>query len=72
MQGALGLSGFEGIDIANLGSDDVEGNDVLIWAVGFRAAIGERMSIGLAYERPLTSRRDIHKQRVWLNFLIEM
>lgn len=71
-QAALRLSGFEGYDVANLGSDGVQGNDVIAWAVGFRAQINPKVSLGFAYERPLTQRRDLLKQRFTLNLLFEL
>ena len=71
VQAALGLSPFDGYDVANMGSDGVEGNDVMSWAVGFRAQILENVSLSLSYERPLLKRRDITKQRVTLNLLLE-
>ena len=70
VQAALGLSGFEGMDIVHLGSDNVEGNDVVTLAVGCRFALTERASLGVAYERPLTRRRDILKQRVSFNLMV--
>lgn len=71
-QSALGLSGFEGADLLNLGSDDVRRNDVIYWAVGFRTQLTPRASLGFAYERPLTKRRDLIKQRFTLNLLFEL
>ncbi len=71
-QAALGLSGFEGMDLVNLGSDDVRHNDVITWAIGFRAQLTPRVSLGFAYERPLTRRRDLLKQRFTLNLLFEL
>ena len=72
VQGALGLSGFEGLDLFNLGSEGVKHNDVLTWSVGFRKRVRDGVSLGLAYERPLTPRRDILKQRLSLNLLFEL
>ncbi len=67
VQAALNLKGFEALDVANLGSDDVEGNDIITAAIGLRIRINGRSSLGIAYERPLTRRKDILKQRVTLN-----
>lgn len=72
VQTALGTGRFEGIDVANLGSRDVEGQDYLSAAVGFRVALWEGIDLGLSYERPITKRRYITKQRVQLNILIEL
>ncbi len=60
------------MDLLNLGSDDVKHNDVLTWVVGFRAQLRPGLSLGVAYERPLTTRRDILKQRISVNLLLEL
>jgi hypothetical protein len=72
VQTVLRTGPFEGLDVANLGSRDVDGNDVVGGSLGFRMKLSERMDLGFAYERPLTRRRDLLKQRVTLNFLIEL
>ncbi len=64
VQSALNTGGFEGNDFANLGSPDVDGHDVITGAVGVRFQFSDDLSLGLAYERPLTSRKDLLKQRV--------
>lgn len=55
--------GIEGFDYTTLGADDVRGNDVITGALGFRYNISEDVSWGLAYETPLTSRKDVMKNR---------
>ncbi len=64
VQTALDTGGFEGNDFANLGSPNVKGNDVITGAVGFRLQWSDDLSLGLAYERPITQRKDLLKQRV--------
>ncbi|MFQ5415775.1 MAG: hypothetical protein ACE5FL_01880 [Myxococcota bacterium] len=68
--GDLGLNGFEAADVTNLGQKGVAGNDLLTLAVGARFPITDHLSMGAAYEFPVTHRKDIFNQRVtWsLNF----
>jgi hemolysin activation/secretion protein len=72
VQQALGLQGFEALDYANLGSDNVKHNDVITWAFGLRWRFSDRLSAGLVYERPLTRRKDVLQQRVTVNLLFEI
>jgi hypothetical protein len=72
VQNALGTGRFEGLDVANLGSRGVEGHDVIGGSLGFRLRLTERLDLGFAYERPLTRRRDLLKQRATLNLLFEL
>jgi len=62
--GVLGLAPFEGVDVANLGSDRVRGNDLVTMAWGFRLPIGNSLCLGLSYERPLSNAKDLFDQRV--------
>ena len=55
--------GIEGYDYTTLGSDNVRDNDVVTGAIGFRHHISEDISWGLAYEKPLTNRRDVMSKR---------
>ena len=66
VQSALGTGRFEGYDFANLGSEDVAGNDMITGMVGVRVQWTDDLSVGIAYERPLTQRNDLMKQRVTL------
>lgn len=71
VESVLGLGYTEGADIANLGSDDVEGHDYLTWAVGMGAKLGKHVWMGLAYERPFSSNRHwITQQRVALQVVV--
>jgi hypothetical protein len=72
VQSALGLSPFEAVDYGNLGSDDVAQNDYITGAVGLRFAVAPRVSLGASYERPLSKRREITKQRATLSLAFEM
>lgn len=64
VQAALGTGSFEGFDIANIGSDEVAGNNVVTFAAGARVPLGRHWSLGASYERAISGRRDIFEQRV--------
>ncbi len=64
VQTALNAGRFEGNDFANLGSEGVRGDNVITGAIGFRFQATPDLSIGIAYEKPITSRRGLLKQRV--------
>ena len=70
-QAALGSGGFEGLDLLNLGSPGVSGNDIVTFAVGARIPITRNLSLGAVYEFPLTDRDDLLKERVTANVLLE-
>ena len=57
--------------MVNLGSTGVGGNDVLTMSFGFRFPIRKHVTAGLAYEIPVTSRRDIFRRRATMNLLVE-
>jgi hypothetical protein len=67
-----GLVGdFEGIDLHNLGAKGVDANDYLTLGVGTHVPITRHLTFSLAYERPISSRKDIMKQRVTSSLRIE-
>jgi len=66
-QAALGKSGFDGLDVTNLGSEGIDGNEVVTLALGARVPLTGGLSFSAAYEFPLTARQDILKDRVTLN-----
>jgi hypothetical protein len=59
--------GIEGFDYTNLGSEGVDGNDVITWGVGFRWKLDKDISVGAAFERPLSDHKDVFQQRVTLD-----
>jgi hypothetical protein len=61
--GALGS--FEGSDLLNFGSTD--SGTVVTGALGLRYRVGDRVLLGLAYELPLTSRKDLIDKRVTID-----
>jgi hypothetical protein len=60
----LGLTGLDGGDLFNLGSAGVEGNDIVTGAFGGKYKPNRNTEIGLAYEVPLTDRRDVLENRL--------
>lgn len=62
---------FEGVDVLNLGSEGVSGNSIVSVAFGGRVPLGKRVSLGLAYEIPVTQREDIFDQRATVNVVAE-
>jgi hypothetical protein len=67
---AVGVGHFEGADVMNLGSKGVEGNDLITAALGMHIPLGRHMAVSVAYERPITQRKDIFEERVnaWMRF----
>lgn len=62
---------FEGADLANLGSNNVDGNDLITGALGLRLKLGSSVQLGVAYEENLTSRKDIFESRVTVDALFK-
>ncbi len=58
------IPGIEGLDLINLGSPGVAGNDILTGAAGIKFKPGNRSEIGVAFEFPLTEREDIIDNRL--------
>jgi hypothetical protein len=66
VQSALRTGSFDGLDVANLGSEGVDGNDFISLSFGVQFQLRPGLHLGAAYERPITRRRDIMKQRATL------
>jgi hypothetical protein len=64
VQSVLGTGAFEGADFGNLGSRGITGADLVWMTVGARVPLGNGFSVGAAYERPVSNRKDVFKQRV--------
>jgi hypothetical protein len=58
------VPGFEGVDVINLGNTHVSGDDYYTMAWGVRLPLRGGLCLGAAYERPLSHRREITRQRV--------
>jgi hypothetical protein len=54
---------IEGGDLFNFGTFGVAGNDIVTGAAGMKYKPVERMELGVAWEAPLTERRDILESR---------
>jgi len=68
--GAAAPLDFEGLDLFNLGSADVAGNDIVTGAAGFKLKRSPHREIGVAYEVPLTDRRDMLNDRITVDFIL--
>ncbi len=67
--GAGGVAGVEGLDLFNLGSTGVTGNDIITAAFGGKLKPSRNSEIGLAWEFPLTQRRDIIDNRLTFDWI---
>lgn len=63
-QAALQTNGFEGADVANLGSRGVVGDELITMAWGLRVPLDDHVSLGISYERALTGEKHLFRQRV--------
>jgi hypothetical protein len=63
--------GFDGVDLLNLGSPNIGGNDIVTFAVGLEVPITKHISLGAIYEFPLTKREDLIDERVTLSLNLE-
>ncbi|QDT67942.1 hypothetical protein MalM25_08510 [Planctomycetes bacterium MalM25] len=66
----LGLTGVEGFDAFNLGSGGVAGNDIVTGAIGMKYKPNRKTEIGIAWEAPLTERRDVIENRLTLDLIL--
>ena len=60
----------EGGDLINLGSRGVAGNDIVTGALGVKYKPADNMELGVAWEVPLTDRRDILHDRFTFDWII--
>ncbi len=67
--GAANPSSVEGLDLFNLGSTDVAGNNIVTGAAGFKLKPSIYREFGIAYEVPLTDRRDYLSNRLTLDLI---
>lgn len=70
-QALLRTGGFEGLDVTNLGSRNVESSTVITGAIGVRIPLPGNVSLSAAWEAPLTTTRYIERQRVTTNLSYE-
>jgi hypothetical protein len=71
VQTALGTGPFEGADVVNLGSEQVDGLDLITAAAGVHVPLGEYVTLSIAYERPITEPKGIFQQRITSALVIE-
>lgn len=60
----------EGLDLFNLGSVDVAGNNIVTGAFGVKYKPSNKLELGMAYEIPYTDRRDIIQSRVMVDLIL--
>jgi hypothetical protein len=68
--GDNGIDGVEGLDVINLGSTGVAGNDIVTGAVGVKWKPRNSLEVGLAWEAPITDREDIIKDRLTFDLIL--
>ena len=68
--GAGGIAGVEGGDLFNLGSTGVAGNDIVTSAFGVKFKRSRHTELGLAYEFPLTDRKDVLENRMTVDWIL--
>lgn len=64
------LNGVEGLDIINFGNPGVAGNDIVTGALGVKVKPNGHNELGVAWEVPLTQRRDIIENRFTFDWII--
>ena len=64
------VNGVEGGDLFNLGSTNVTGNDIVTTAVGAKFKPSGHQEIGIAWEFPVTERRDVLDNRLTFDWII--
>lgn len=60
----------EGLDLFNLGSTNVTGNNIVTGAYGLKYKPNPKTEIGVVYEIPYTARRDIIQDRLMVDLII--
>lgn len=64
------LAGIEGGDLFNFGSTAVAGNDIVTGAFGLKYKPSSHLEIGVAWEAPLTDRRDVLDNRLTVDTIL--
>jgi hypothetical protein len=59
-----------GLDLYNLGSSGVAGTNIVTGAIGAKVKFTENTELGVAWEVPLTQRRDLLDNRITADFII--
>jgi hypothetical protein len=69
---ALDVEPEEGNDVLNFGSQGVDGNDIVSFTVGARMQLMREVSLGVGWEHPVTRRKDLLQNRLYINLLWEL
>lgn len=64
------VPGVEGGDLFNLGSVGVAGNDIVTNAVGLKYKPNRHNELGVAFEYPLTERKDVLDNRLTVDWIL--
>jgi hypothetical protein len=70
-QAALGTGPFEGADVANLGSENISGEDLVTAAIGAHFKLADHLIWSVAYERAISNHKGIFQQRVTTALAVE-
>jgi hypothetical protein len=65
-----GINGIEGGDLFNFGSTGVAGNDIVTGAIGLKYKPCKNTEIGVAWEAPMTERRDVLDNRLTFDLIL--
>lgn len=68
--GNNGIPGIEGGDLFNFGSTGVAGNDIVTGAIGAKFKPSRNQELGVAWELPLTERRDVLENRITFDWIL--
>jgi len=63
------LAGVEGGDLFNFGSTGVSGNNIVTQAIGLKYKRDRHRELGIAFEFPLTDRRDVMENRLTVDWI---
>lgn len=66
---SFNLAPIEGGDLFNFGSVGVAGNSIVTGAIGLKYTPRDRVELGIAWEKPLTERRDVLDNRLTVDFI---
>ncbi|MBL8890683.1 MAG: hypothetical protein JNL67_11960 [Planctomycetaceae bacterium] len=70
LDSGIGLNGLEGGDLFNIGGNNVTGNDIVTTAIGAKFKPSGHQEIGVAWEFPVTERRDVLDNRLTFDWII--
>jgi hypothetical protein len=69
---ALDIPPEEGNDVLNFGSKGVDENDIVSFTVGARMQLMDDVSLGVGWEHPITKRKDLLQNRLYINLTWEL